>query len=241
MSYSTPARRAALAAVLLAAAAARPAAAQNLVTNGTFEGGGSGGIPTGWFNANPTGSPVGVSQAPHTRLFAVYLGGFGSTGFATPLGFSALGQTLATLPSQAYTITFWARNNSRTDAVNRFQVLFGGATLFDQMLTNVAYEQFTVTGVAGGATTELVFRGYNRVRQNVFDDVSAVAAEVTPPVNVVPEPSTVALSGAGLAGLTPSRRTSAGGERRGDRGAARDAELAPHPLGVRAGGVWADA
>jgi hypothetical protein len=206
MLFPIPARRATLAAALLLAAA-RPVVAQNLVTNGTFEGPSSGGIPSGWFNANPGGSNVGLTTAPHTGQNGVYFGGFGPSGFTTPLGFSALGQTLATTAGRTYTITFWARNNSTAEAINRFQVIFGGVTLFDQMLTNMAYQEFTVTGTATGASTSLVFRGYNRVSHNVLDDVSAVvAAADTPPVNVVPEPSTVVLSAAGLAALAATRR-----------------------------------
>jgi hypothetical protein len=90
--------------------------------------------------------------------------------------------------------------------VNGFQLLFGGATLFDAMLTNTAYQQFTVTGVAAGTTTELVFRGYNRTSRNVLDDVSVVAAATTPPPSVVPEPSTVVLSAAGLSALGAAAR-----------------------------------
>jgi hypothetical protein len=197
----------AAAAAALLLAAGRPAGAQNLITNGTFEGGGSGGIPTGWFNANPGGgSNVGLTSSPRTGFYGVYFGGFGPSGFTTPLGHSALGQTLATAAGQTYSISFWARNNSVADAVNRFQVIFGGVTLFDQMLTNVEYQQFTVTGVAAGASTDLVFRGYNRASHNVLDDVSATAAVAPPPVNVVPEPSTVALSAAGLAALGAAAR-----------------------------------
>jgi MYXO-CTERM domain-containing protein len=198
--------RAALAATLLMVAAVRPAHAQpNLVANGGFEGGGSGGIPAGWYNANPGGSNAGLTSASRTGSWGAYFSSFGPSGFTTPLGFSALGQTLATTAGQAYTITFWARNNSTADVVNRFQLLFGGATLFDQMLTNMAYQQFTVTGIAAGATTELVFRGYNRTSQNVLDDVSVVAVD-TPPPTVVPEPSTMVLAAAGLAALGAAAR-----------------------------------
>jgi hypothetical protein len=199
--------RAALAAALLMLAGVRPAHAQpTLVANGGFEGGGAGGIPTGWYNANPGGSNAGLTSAAHTGLWGAYFSSFGPSGFATPLGFSALGQTLATTAGQAYTITFWARNNSTADVVNGFQLLFGGATLFDAMLTNTAYQQFTVTGVAAGTTTELVFRGYNRTSRNVLDDVSVVAAATTPPPSVVPEPSTVVLSAAGLSALGAAAR-----------------------------------
>jgi hypothetical protein len=202
--YTAARRAAAAAATALALAAPAAARAQNLVTNGTFEAVGSGGLPASWFNANPAGANVGLTQAAHTGTFGVYFSGSASTGFSAPGGFSALGQTLVTTPGQSYTIAFWARNNSQASTQNRFQVLFGGATVFDQMLTNTAYQQFTVTGVAAGASTDLVFRGWSQ-SVNVMDDVSAVAAS-TPPVNVVPEPSTWALLGTGLAGVLAAAR-----------------------------------
>ncbi len=206
MSRPRPiARRAAATAVAaFALAAGRPAAAQsNIVANGTFEGVGAGGLPASWFNANPSGGAVGLTQAAHTGTFGVYFNSFGPVGFDTP-GYAALGQSLATLPGQTYTLSFWARNNSQATTANRMQVLFGGATVFDRMLTNTTYELFTVSGVAAAAATDLVFRSSSQ-GLNVLDDVTATAAS-TPPTNVVPEPGPWALLGTGLAVLAGAAR-----------------------------------
>ena len=196
---------AALALVALAAPAAR--AQQNLVTNGTFETlAGSG--PAGWFNANPGGANWGVRQAAHTGTFALYLQG-DSRGFSNPASYSAAAQTIATTAGQAYTISFWAFNGSQASTPNRLQVLFGGSLVFDEMLTNSgseAYQQFTVSGVAAGAATDLVFRGWHQGSGNNIDDVTMVAATTTPPLSTVPEPSTWALMGVGLAGVVAGAR-----------------------------------
>jgi hypothetical protein len=196
---------AALALVALAAPAAR--AQQNLVSNGTFETlAGSG--PAAWSNANPGGANWGVRQAPHTGVFALYLQGDGR-GFSTPASFSAAGQTIATAAGQSYTISFWAFNGSQASTPNRLQVLFGGSLLFDEMLTNsgiASYAQFTVTGVAAGAATDLVFRGWHQGSGNNVDDVTMVAASTTPPLSTVPEPGTWALVGTGLAGVLAAGR-----------------------------------
>jgi hypothetical protein len=196
---------AALAVVALAAPAA--GAQQNLVTNGTFETlAGSG--PANWFGANPGGANWGVRQAPHTGTFALYLQG-DSRGFSTPASYSAAGQTIATTAGQAYSISFWALNGSQASTPNRLQVLFGGVMLFDEMLTNSGsenYQQFTITGVASGAATDLVFRGWHQGSGNNIDDVTMVAASTTPPVSTVPEPATWALMSVGLVGVLGGAR-----------------------------------
>ncbi len=202
----TARRRAATAAVAaFALAAARPAQAQpNLVVNGTFEAIGTGSLPASWFNANPTGGAVGLTSAAHAGSFGVFFNSFGGTSFDTPAGYSALGQSLATLPGQSYTLSFWARNNSQATTENRMQVQFGGVTVFDQMLTNTEYQRFTITGAAAAAATDLVFRSYSQ-GVNVLDDV-AVTAAATAPVSTVPEPGMWALLGTGLAALAGAAR-----------------------------------
>jgi hypothetical protein len=204
-------------AVVLAAAPAAGAAqigspsqcdavAGNLVRNCGFEmdAGGSAPpvAPPVWVAANPIGGGAGVSLASnhvHSGEQAAYFWQRG--GFGMPSGYGAIRQTLATVPGQTYAIALYAvvpnlyapAPDVPEVAPNALRILFGGTTVFEQVLTNDAPQLFTATALATGARTDLAIEGVARVQFTAVDDVSVVA--------VVPEPSTFVLLAAGLLGV----------------------------------------
>ena len=174
-------------AVALVTAAAAPASAQNLVFNPGFEN-----------TPSLQGYTVATCEA---GLGAFRSGIFGRTG-SFGLAFNSrscnatVTQTLNTVAGQNYDISFWYRTNN-VATPNNLTFSFDGVELFNQALTNLSYQQFTFSAVATSSMTDIVFAGRSP-GANAVDDVSITAGT---PTAVVPEPSTVALMTAGLAGL----------------------------------------
>ena len=139
--------------------AATKAHAQNLVQNPGFE---TGTTFAPFWNLNdpnvpPPLSVIGVNPTfAHSGQHYAALGTFGA-----PPSPASLQQSLATVPGQAYTLSFWLAHDVTTPpppVSNQFQVFFGGVLV--QTLTNVGtfgYTQFSFAVTAAFASTSLNF------------------------------------------------------------------------------------
>ena len=169
------------------AAAGTQARAQNLVTNAGFESA-----------VALEGFTVATCEA---GLGAFRSGIFGRTGsfglaFNSRACNATVTQTIATTVGQQYSISLFARSGNAASA-NNLTISFGGTELFNQMLTNTAFQQFVFTATATSTSTAFVIGGRSATN-NAVDDRSITAIGG---VSTVPEPATVALMGTGLLGL----------------------------------------
>lgn len=188
--------------------APQPASAINIVQNPGFETGSF--LP--WVN-NPgdfqwgvvTGTTNGIS--PHSGTHFAQNGCVGSSCIANdthPSG-NWLYQDLPTIPTSVYDLSFFYAPGPRTGpgptGPAELQVLWGGSKVFDSFsIGPTTYTQYTVPNLlATSSSTRLEFLGQQDPSWDGLDDVS-----VTP--STVPEPGTLALFAAGLAGLWGARR-----------------------------------
>ena len=171
-------------AVALGLGIAAPASA-TVVANPGFETGDF----TGWTQSGDTGFTT-VTTNPyfiHSGSYGTAFGPMGSDGF--------ISQTLVTVPGATYSISSWLHSDGATP--NDFNITFDGITLLS--LTDIPvgpWTNYVVYGAASTASTVLRFGLFNNPGFLGLDDVSAR----------VPEPATLALFGAGLAGLGAMRR-----------------------------------
>jgi hypothetical protein len=175
------------AAVLLMAA---PAAQANLITNGGFETGDF----TGWTLTNDTNSLVytaipGTTYVPHSGNYEALLGAYGSDG--------TLAQTVSDTGGQKLVLTYWLASDGSTP--NDFSTDWNGNLIAGSALSNIGlsgYVEYKFYVLATGSDT-LAFNERNDFGFLSLDDVSLKA---------VPEPATLGLLGAGLAGVGGFRR-----------------------------------
>ncbi len=156
----------------------------DFLVNGGFETGSF----SGWSQGGNTAFTFVSASNPNSGSYAAWLGPVGSLGF--------LSQTIATTPGANYTLSFALANTSST--ANAFQVMFGGATVFNQ--ANMASQgytpyQFTVTATSSSTVLQLGF--HNDPGFFFLDGVSLTGG----PVNGVPEPAGLTLLALGLAAL----------------------------------------
>jgi hypothetical protein len=140
-----------------------------LVVNGGFETGDF----TGWTVNDPTFETF-VSGNPHSGSFAAWFGAVGQNG--------TISQTIATVPGNHYTFTFWLASDGGTP--NDFSASFGGVTVFS--VTNDpshGYVAHTFNVVATGASAVIQFAGRDDPGFLQLDDVSVVDP---PPMVVAP-------------------------------------------------------
>ena len=166
------------------------AAVTNLITNGGFEGGDL----TGWTQVGNT-SFNGVACSPgfgHASSCAAFFGPIGSSG--------GISQTLTGLDvGGEYILDFQLQNSA--DVPSSFSVTFGGTTIY--AVNNPAasgpvgaYSDYNFRMFATAASQTLTFSFRDDPGFFLLDDVSVT----------VPEPATLALVGAALAGLGFARR-----------------------------------
>jgi len=185
----------AVAAVLTGAAMtgalAAPAASEqgpNLVTNGSFESN-----LTGW-------STSGFVALDFDYRIDSTFAQSGSKSFAggaiDSLGF--LSQAVATTPGTSYNIDFWLASDGFFE--NELQVLWNGNVVFDRKdLFPQGFTQVVVDPLATGTSSTLAFGFRNDSGLLHIDDVSVRA------VSAVPEPSSLALLGLGIAAIARRR------------------------------------
>lgn len=161
--------------------------ATELVSNGGFESSDF----TDWTltgNTSFTGVATGIA---HSGTYGAFFGQIGSTG--------TISQTLNTVAGQAYSLSFWLHNDGGSP--NSFDASIDGVdvlTLSDA--PSFDYTQYVFAFVASGTTTPLVFTFQQDPAFWYLDDISV--SDGTP----APEPMTIALLGAGLAGFGAMRR-----------------------------------
>lgn len=173
------------AAVLGLALSMATTAKANLLTNGSFE----------------SANLIGWTEAGDTLFNGVGCPGTGVAFqgacdyFAGPLTSSTLSQTFATVAGGRYVVSFALDPDGSTPS--NFAALFNGTPLVSAAdLANVPYTLYSFFATATGATSTLTFRFSD---PGGFFRLDAVAVDL-------PEPSSLALLAAGLAGVWLGRR-----------------------------------
>ncbi|MGA7413426.1 MAG: PEP-CTERM sorting domain-containing protein [Bryobacteraceae bacterium] len=156
-----------------------------LVTNGGFETGDF----TGWTLVGNTGfttiEPSDVAS-PMLTGGGSYVAAFGNVG-----SLGGISQTLATVPGQDYTLSFWLFNQGGIP--NSYQVDWAGNTVDVQTdLGAFGWTHFSYSVLGTGTdSTTLTFQFQNDPSYYLLDNVSVMA----------PEPGVYAVLALGLAGL----------------------------------------
>lgn len=182
---------------LSTAATAAPSACHavpgNLVVNCGFETGNQ----NGWIDTRASpGTLFGITDSPPAS--GVYAHHFSATAGID----DAIAQVLSTAPGQAYLVSFVLATSGLQPA--HFNVSWNGGTLLD--LTDPASQPYTAYSftVTGTGSDTLRFAGHSQVGRILLDDVSVETTEAV--ATETPEPASLALLAAGLAGLAVRRR-----------------------------------
>jgi hypothetical protein len=181
--------------VLMLLVSSTPARA-NIIANGGFE--------TGQFDdwlpiPPPVEAMFFVSGHPHTGHYAAWFGAIGIVD-------ETLSQQIPTVAGDRYVVDFWLAHGMSNHS-NDFSVWWNGVQLMSIVNANsFAYTAYSFSVVAEGASSTLMFAGREVANFFTLDDVRVVPAEAQTAAQVVPEPLTLLLVGAGVSGLMRSRR-----------------------------------
>ncbi len=186
-----------IAAALVAGVATPASAVTNIIANGGFEAGTTFISWTGTSNALNGFTASSITSNPayvHTGLNAGLLRTVGANTVNT------LSQSVATIASRPYLMTYWLMNRDNAGSViDQLTVTSGSTVTAFSDRPSFAYTQFTQYFVANSASSLISF-AYKHVSPNFYlDDVS---------VTMVPEPATWGLmvAGFGMVGFAMRRR-----------------------------------
>jgi len=183
----------------------------NIVQNPGFELGDF----TGWTAVGFTVSTGVEGVVPHSGTFYADTGCPGANCINVPT--SSILQVLATTSGDTYTISFWydlgntfctiCTPGPPDDPSNTFaelKVLWGGVTILDATqndLPDAGYVLFTANVLATSNSMQLQFLGRQDPAQLGVDDVCVTAFGGDCSAPIVPEPTPLLLSAAGIAAL----------------------------------------
>ena len=174
---------------------------QSLVQNGGFETGSYVGwtlVDNGSYDVVDNGSSYGIT--PHTGTYAF--------DFGQPNALAYLSQTLATVPGQAYLLSFWYENASPSGTTEKFIVNWITNTTGTNVLMNLlnpATFSWTVSNYVVNATstnTTLQFAVENDPSYFGLDDVSVTPIPMPTVTGFSKKTNTLTLTWNSLAGIS---------------------------------------
>ena len=179
------------ASLLALASFALAAHAQNLVVNPGFETGSFSGYTV---TEASSGSNVSVNSVPHTGAFGASFGAISGLP-------DTISQSIATVPGQSYTVSYFLRirANDQTTNLQGFTASFGGTSQTQPGIVPSEYTLQSFNSTATSTSTTLSFAAFTLQGFFDLDDVSVVA---TP----VPEPASLAALGLGAVALLKRRK-----------------------------------
>ena len=181
---------------------ATSASASSLVLNGGFTTGDF----TNWNNTDRwvvTAFPPNPGTPPSGTIYAASTGCSGAA-CNDPVVGAYISQTLATVASQSYTLTFFydaGGTNADADSnTTELDALWNGSLVSGGQIIDAApgtWAEYTFTGlIASGSSTVLEFTGRQDPEYLFLTDVSVTADSST-----APEPASLTLIGGGLLSL----------------------------------------
>jgi hypothetical protein len=191
----------------------------NLLTNGSFESGAfvnegnntmspavGSTVITGWTVENDTTAWIGT---PNPFGLTASNGSFflDLTNYQAGAPFAGMSQTIATTPGATYSLSFDLGSSSQWGLPDSITASAAGTSqTFVSPMTGVdVWTNASMQFIASSATTKVLLQGASGFNYIGLDNV-AVEFVSGPGPGQIPEPTTLALLGLGLAGLAVSRR-----------------------------------